>query len=210
MLPRSQHGQISTCTKQRAQTYRRAVASACLPSSHRRGRRPPLVGYCPGKRASARCGARRRYELAGWDRRHACLQRRQTVNPPSSPLGVAASRAAQRLWLLGQHLRDNAPSALPAPGKCHRKADSSRNVLTAAVAQPERVAGGRPRWAERTRRSPVHGPDNATYPLCTAIRSAVGRRHGPRSPVVTIEGPGRQLRAGPQNWRHRSTSSSSG
>jgi hypothetical protein len=164
MLPRSQHGQISTCTKQRAQIYRRAVASACLPSSHRRGRRPPLVGYCPGKRASARCGARRRYELAGWDRRRACLQRRQTLNPPSSPLGVAASRAAQRLWLLGQHLRDNAPSALPATAKWHRKADSSRIVLTARQ-WSARARGRRKARAEPTRRSSVHGPDNSTYPM---------------------------------------------
>ena len=48
MLPRSQHEQIRTWTRQRAQRYRRAVASACLPSSHRRGREPPPMGYCPG------------------------------------------------------------------------------------------------------------------------------------------------------------------
>lgn len=74
--------------------------------------------------------------------------------------------AAQRLWLLGQHLRDNAPSALPARGNgiC-RKADSSRIVLTPAVGQSERVAGGRPRWPERTRRSPVHGPSTLPTPM---------------------------------------------
>src|SRR5215469_1000320 len=48
MLPRSQHEQIRTWTRQRTQRYRRAVASACLPSSHRRGRKPPPMGYCPG------------------------------------------------------------------------------------------------------------------------------------------------------------------
>src|SRR5215471_5516193 len=48
MLPRSQHEQIRTWTRQRAQRYRRGVASACLPSSHRRGRKPPPMGYCPG------------------------------------------------------------------------------------------------------------------------------------------------------------------
>lgn len=52
------------------------------------------------------------------------FKRRQTLNLPSSPFGVAASRAAQRLWLLGQNLRDNAPSAFQHR-QWHRKADSS-------------------------------------------------------------------------------------
>jgi len=47
----------------------------------------------------------------------------------------------------------------------------------------------------------VHGPDNATYPM-HRDRITIGGRHGRRPPVVTIEGPRRQLRAGPQNRRH--------
>jgi hypothetical protein len=138
MLPRSQHGQISTCTKQRAQRYRRGVASACLPSSHRRGRGSPLVGYCPGIRASARCGARRRYELAGWDRRRACLQRRQTPSPPSSPFGVAASQGAYRRWAARSASARQRALRAASTGRQLRTADCTRNILTAAVSQSER------------------------------------------------------------------------
>ena len=59
----------------------------------------PTDGILPRHRASARCGARRRYKLPGWDRRRACLQRRQAFNSSSSAASPDAHRssAAQRI-----------------------------------------------------------------------------------------------------------------
>ena len=56
----------------------------------------PAGGIVPRHTCSARCGARRRNELPGCDRRRACLQRRQTSSAPTSALGVAASRGAHQ------------------------------------------------------------------------------------------------------------------
>jgi len=152
MLPRSQQEQISTCSKQHAQRNRRAVASACLPSSHRRGRGPPPVGYCPGIRASARCGARRRCELPGCYRRRACLQQRQTLSPPPSPFGVAAPRSAYR--------------------RSDQRAPARKGALQRQMASNSGLLDQR-------------------EPSVTATD-----RHD-----ITIDGPWRQLCAGPQNRR---------
>jgi hypothetical protein len=59
----------------------------------------PTDGILPRHRASARCGARRRYKLPGWDRRRACLQQRQAFNSSSSAESPDAHRssAAQRI-----------------------------------------------------------------------------------------------------------------
>ena len=51
-------------------------------------------GILPRHTCSARCGARRRYDLRGWDRRRACPQRGQGFSAPSPALGVATSPEA--------------------------------------------------------------------------------------------------------------------
>ena len=148
MLPRSQHEQIRTWTRQRAQRYRRGVASACLPSSHRRGRKPPPMGYCPGIRASARCvgrGVETNFQVGIGA--VPCLQQRQAFNSSSSaaspdaselscsahsdPAPQRALRAAvkARRWLLRHEsrLREGAPDCSTATGSQKQRSARRRS-----------------------------------------------------------------------------------
>ena len=99
-----------------------------MPSSHRRGRKPPPVGYCPGIRASARCGARRRNKLAGWDRRRACLQRRQAFNSSSS-----AASPSELGWSAHS---DPAPCVQPSKEMASRHDSRLREDRLIAVLPP--------------------------------------------------------------------------
>src|SRR5215467_5024303 len=85
----------------------------------------PTDGILPRHRASARCGARRRNKLAGWDRRRACLQQRQAFNSSSSaasPLELGCSahsdpapQRALRAAVQGDGFSSREPIARGAP-----------------------------------------------------------------------------------------------
>ena len=53
-----------------------------------------MGGILPRHTCSARCGARRRFDSQGWDRRRACPQRGQGFSAPTPAVGVDASRTS--------------------------------------------------------------------------------------------------------------------
>jgi hypothetical protein len=68
-------------------------------------------GILPRHTCSARCGARRRYDLLGCDRHRACPQRGQGFSAASLALGVGASR-------VGRAVRTRSGTAAHLKGWC--------------------------------------------------------------------------------------------
>ena len=182
MLPRSQHEQISTWTRQHAQRYRRAVASACLPSSHRRGRKPPPMRYCPGMRASARCGARRRYKLAEVvGRRRACLQRRQTLNSFSYLLPLHHGTHIRARLLNESRFRATAPppcrAAVKADGRHNSRSRLLKERLIALLpTQSEAAQDAAPPVNNKETR--IRGPAERPPASEASVRAGCRKRRG--------------------------------
>ena len=123
----------------------------------------PTDGILPRHRASARCGARRRYKLPGWDRRRACLQRRQAFNSSSSAESPDAHRstAAQR-------------NPIPAPQRAMRAASKEM-----ASRSREPIARGAPDRGTATVRSGAAQDAalvNRKHQAAAACRSTPARR----------------------------------
>jgi hypothetical protein len=120
----------------------------------------PTDGILPRHRASARCGARRRYKLPGWDRRRACLQRRQAFNSSSSAESPDAHRssAAQRI-------------PIPAPQRALRAASKEMASRHKSRLHEERLIAVLPPQSEAARRqTPLWSIANTKQPPCAVAR----------------------------------------